>query len=602
MTILIGDCETDNLLRDMTKLHCIQLGDADGDDSVLYGDHELCDRPLSEGVERMKAADKVVFHNGLGFDFFAIERFLPGALRLDQVLDTLVLARMTNITERDHSLDAWGRRTGTLKGSFRGPYDVFTPEFADYSRQDIPAGRALWHLVKHGLEWGDGSVYGVEWKAAYCCALQEQNGFAFDVAAAQALHGQLAEELAALKGQIAQHFPAFKRTEEFIPKVNNSKLGYVKGVSFLKKWDDEFNPRSRHHIAEALMNQGWDPVDFTPTNQPQVDERTLRSINHPGAKLLVTYLRTSKVLGAILGEKKSKGYLQLQRDGRIHGRVNTLGAVTWRMSHSNPNTANVDKDKRVRALFIATPGWKLVGCDGKEIQARFLAHYLEPYDGGDYAQKLLKGDKSKGTDGHTMNLKACEPFGLVSRDGAKTALYAKLFGARARRMLFTINEDRAAHDKETFAFNRKNLQRYGQGALDALGQSVVGLDDLLADVQDRGKAKGFLKGIGGAPVPVSAAHSALVSLLQHGEAVAMKWALGRFHFDRAPALGFEYGRDWRYCSNVHDEVQFEAPDAERAEILGDLFSSCIEEAGEALKMRCPLGGEKKVGVNWYETH
>ena len=45
MTILIGDCETDNLLRDMTKLHCIQLGDADGDDSVLYGDHELCDRP-----------------------------------------------------------------------------------------------------------------------------------------------------------------------------------------------------------------------------------------------------------------------------------------------------------------------------------------------------------------------------------------------------------------------------------------------------------------------------------------------------------------------------------------------------------------------------
>src|SRR5437762_1418821 len=345
MITVIADCETDGLLPAMTKLHCVQIGAEEGDEATLYGDHPLCDAPLAEGLARLRAADRIVGHNFLGFDLFAINRLHPGTVRVEQVADTLVLARMTHITERNHSLDAWGQRTGTLKGKYTGDYQTFDEEFAEYSRIDIHAGRALWGIVKHGLEWGGGKVYEIERNAAYCVALQEQNGFSLDVARAQKLHGEIAEEMAVLEKEIAAIFPCFSRTEEFIPKVNNSKLGYKKGEVFVKRWSDSFNPRSRHHIAEALIRDGWAPLDFTPTGQPQVDADTLRSVDHPGAKLLVRYLRHSKVLGAILGAAKSKGYLQLVKsDGRIYGRVNTLGATTWRMTHSNPNTANVDKD------------------------------------------------------------------------------------------------------------------------------------------------------------------------------------------------------------------------------------------------------------------
>jgi DNA polymerase-1 len=605
--LVIADCETDNLLRSMTKLHCVQVGTPDGDDSVLYGDNSLCDRPLAEGLARLKSAKKVVFHNGFGFDFWAINHFAPGTLRFEQMLDSLVLARMTHIAERQHSLEVWGRRTGTLKGNFKGPYDVFTPEFADYSRQDIPAGRAVWQAVKHGLEWGGGLCYEIEAKAAYCVALQEQYGFAFDVQAAQDLHAQLAQELADLKAQLREIFPAFKREEEFIPKVNNSKLGYKKGVPFIKRWEDEFNPRSRQQIAEALIRDGWEPIDFTETGQAKVDEETLLSVKHPGAPLLVTYLRTQKTIGNILGEKVGKGYLQLVTpQGRIHGRVNTLGAVTWRMSHSNPNTANVDKNPRVRSLFIASPlapgqnyRMKLAGCDGKEIQARFLAHYLHPYDDGAYAERLLKGRKEDGTDGHTLNLRALEPFGLVSRDGAKTCLYARIFGARAPRMWQSINEDRVKHGKSPWPKSR--IRSIGQGAIDALGRSIVGLNDLIADVQATGKDRGYLLGIAKAPVPVAAAHAALVSLLQHGEAVAMKMALGIFEFEHMQPRGFVHGVDYGYCSNVHDEVQFEARE-DIVEELAAIFAECIAEAGRRLGTRCPLAGEAKIGDNWQETH
>jgi DNA polymerase I len=607
--LIIADCETDNLLADMTRLWVLQIGTPDGDDVTMYGDVEHCDAPLAEGVERMRTAEKVVFHNGYGFDMWAINRFFPGTLRFEQIVDTLVLARMTHITERNHSLEAWGSRTGTLKGSFKGPYDTWTKDFADYSRQDIAAGRALWHKVKHGLEWGGGSVYGIEAKAAYAVALQEQHGFAFDVEKAQELHAELAQEVADLERQLAAIFPAFQREETFIPKATNSRYGYVKGVPFTKRWEDAFNPSSRQKIAEALIRDGWEPVDFTETGQAKVDEETLLACKHEGAQLLVTYLRNKKTLGAILGQgKNAKGYLQLVKPtGRIHGRVNTLGAVTWRMAHSNPNTANVSKDKRVRSLFIATPAErspdkrarKLVGCDGAEIQARFLAHYLHRYDDGAYAERLLKGRKEDGTDGHTLNLRALEPFGLVSRDGSKTALYARIFGARAPRMWQTINEDRVKHGKAPWP--KSKMHRIGQGAIDALGRSMFGLNELISDVQATGKDRGWLKGIGGAQVPVSALHSALVSLLQHGEAVAMKLALGIFEFEFAQPRGLIHGVDYGYCSNVHDEVQFECLE-ELAEELGAQFSECIAEAGRRLGTRCPLKGEAKIGINWLETH
>src|SRR4051794_40705063 len=120
------------------------------------------------------------------------------------------------------------------------------------------------------------------------------------------------------------------------------------------------------------------------------------------------------------------------------------------------------------------------------------------------------------------------------------------------------------------------------------------LDELLADVQAAGKKRGWLRGVGGAGGPRSALHGALVSLLQHGEAVAMKMALGIMEFETAPARGWVYDRDYRFVSNVHDEAQSETrPDL--AQEYGEAFNAAIEEAGRRLNMRCPLGGEFKVG-------
>lgn len=120
-------------------------------------------------------------------------------------------------------------------------------------------------------------------------------------------------------------------------------------------------------------------------------------------------------------------------DSRIHGKFWHIGAWTHRMSHSNPNQANIPSvpkgdpktaveeikhkyDGDIRALFQASPGCLLVGTDADAIQLRILAHYMEDED---FIKALESGRKEDGTDAHTLNMKK---LGSVckDRDTAKT--------------------------------------------------------------------------------------------------------------------------------------------------------------------------------------
>jgi DNA polymerase-1 len=59
--------------------------------------------------------------------------------------------------------------------------------------------------------------------------------------------------------------------------------------------------------------------------------------------------------------------------------------------------------------------------------------------------------------------------------------------------------------------------------------------------------------------------------------------------------------DAHFVANVHDEWQIEVRE-DQAEEVGKLGVQSIIEAGEVLKLSCPLDGEHKVGENWSETH
>ena len=54
-------------------------------------------------------------------------------------------------------------------------------------------------------------------------------------------------------------------------------------------------------------------------------------------------------------------------------------------------------------------------------------------------------------------------------------------------------------------------------------------------------------------------------------------------------------------ASIHDEYQFEVH-KEDAEEFGEVTKLAMKETERKLNVRCPLGSEYKIGLNWAETH
>lgn len=633
MTTLIADVETNGLLDEMTKFHMFQIGDADGDDSIIYADlpaSQVADvasrkllrhpiQPLGDGLSRLMAADTVVFHNGLGFDLWAIQHFFPGSISRENMLDTLVMARLADPEQRDHSLASWGTRLGILKGDYRGDFQTVDDDLLVYSEQDVVVGRALYHKVKHVLDWGESCA--LEHDTAYTLRLQEMNGFKLDLAGAEDLAGTLRDELQGMMKGLQEAFPPVERRTSFIPKVNNKTLGYVKGVPFTKRKMEEFNPRSRQHCVERLQLAGWTPSVKTDDGSWKLDENILKSLPFPEAKTLQAYFGANKML-AQLSDGKEGWLRHVKPDGRVHGRVNPNGAVTGRMTHSKPNMANIDKDERMRGLWVPQDGWNLIGCDAEGLEARMLAHYLFKWDKGAYGKVVLEGSSKNRTDVHSANVKACIKAGLIpmecwkdpapfkgtktrfdlARDAMKTGLYAMMYGAQdpkigqgIRDLLRDLKRPTGVPARELGALFRS-----------AVGTSIIGLNDLTEAVKARALSAKYVRGLDGRRISIRAQHAALNSLLQGGGAIVMKKAqsIWRQQFEAegwALRLDKRLRGQYGICANVHDEWQVEA-DPAISDHAAVLMADSIRLAGEHFDLKCPLAGKSTIGPNWAATH
>ena len=153
--MLVFDLETDGLLDDVTKIHCLVIYDSETDETVIYN-NQGNKEPIVRGVQRLEDADVLVGHNIIGYDLPVIQKvylwFNPQAL----VLDTLLLSRLyhTDMMEIDkkrnldnmplqlygrHSLESYGHRLGEYKGEFGKSTDwqEWSPEMETYCAQDV---------------------------------------------------------------------------------------------------------------------------------------------------------------------------------------------------------------------------------------------------------------------------------------------------------------------------------------------------------------------------------------------------------------------------------------------------------------------------------
>jgi DNA polymerase I-like protein with 3'-5' exonuclease and polymerase domains len=270
-------------------------------------------------------------------------------------------------------------------------------------------------------------------------------------------------------------------------------------------------------------------------------------------------------------EAQIKSWLKaLEDDGRVHGYVIPNGTITGRMTHREPNMAQVPSSnspygKECREVWTVPKGYKLVGIDASGLELRMLAHYMEDEE---YTNEIVNGDV------HTANQHLA---GLESRNQAKTFIYALLYGAGDEKLGSVAGGGRDAGSKLRKSFF-DNLP------------SFTNLKNKVA----RASARGHLKGLDGRKLFVRSEHSALNTLLQGAGAIVMKQAL--VFFNRKLQ-----GIDAKFVCNIHDEWQLEVIE-DSADAVGVLGVESIVEAGKYLNLKCPLDGEYNVGSDWSATH
>lgn len=392
-----------------------------------------------------------------------------------------------------------------------------------------------------------------------------------------------------------------------------------------------FNPGSPSQIVERLNEAGWKPTDRTKGHIEHVKNRRnwkgtkdeyadrLRNFQATGWKVseenLATLPSTAPTGAFALAQRLTiasrlsdiEEWLALvHRDGRIHGQYAGIGAWTQRMAHSKPNTANIpvakrspkdtdfqkwvnDINDRMRALFIAPVGRRLLGTDADGIQMRIFAHLV-----GDekLIAALVSGDKSNGTDIHSVHQRA---LGSVckSRDAAKTFIYAFLLGAGIAKVAEIL----------------ECSQSQAKDAVNSFLNFYPGLKELKQSRIPNDAERGFFIGLDGRKVVCDSEHLMLSGYLQNGEKIIMSYAL-REWYEKLLKMDVDFDLiNW-----VHDEWQVLAPDDnDICKTITDIQIQALRDTTDILNLKCPMEGTTSThklddgtifygGYSWMETH
>ena len=572
---IVFDIEADGLHPN--NVWCIVAKELDGKI------HTFDNTQIHEGIKFLQEADTLIGHNIIGYDIPVLEKLYD--VKFDcKIEDTLVMSRLFNpVRENGHALKAWGWRVGMLKQEQPEDFDSYTPEMLEYCIQDVKLNEAVYnYLIKEGQIFSTDSVK-LEHDVAKIIKEQEKTGFFFNTQKAMELLAELKAKQLKVEEEVHSTFkPKLIDDKLVTPYVKKDGTLSKRGLTdeeyetcikqnnfepFMRQKLVDFNLGSRKQIGEYLIDFGWKPVKFTPTGQPIVDEGTLKKIEHiREAKLIADFLLYQKRIAQVTS------WIDELKDDRVHGSVIPNGTITGRMTHRNPNMAQVPNagspyGKECRSCWTVPEGYKLVGIDASSLELRMLAHYM---DDSDYIEEVINGDI------HTTNQKLA---GLKTRDQAKTFIYALVYGAGDAKIGSVAGGGlkKGKELKQTFFKNLPSLRT-------------------LKDKVQKASERGFLKGLDGRKIYVRSQHAALNTLLQGGGAIVMKKAMCILQ-----DLINLNTLDAKFVANIHDEWQIQVKEYQ-ADFVGRLGVEAIEKASEYFNMRCPLTGEYKIGENWYETH
>ena len=356
-----------------------------------------------------------------------------------------------------------------------------------------------------------------------------------------------------------------------------------------------FNLGSPKQIGEVLYAEmGMEHGKKTATGAASTDVKVLEDLatqGHELPRVILDWRQFSKLKGTYTDNLVAA---VSERTGRVHTSFQLAAATTGRLASSDPNLQNIpvrtEEGRKIRQAFIAEPGHVLISADYSQIELRLLAHI------GDIPQ--LKKAFHDGLDIHAMT--ASEMFGVPIegmpsdvRRRAKAINFGIVYGISA----FGLANQLAIPQDEAGAYIKTYFERF---------PGIRGyMDRMRAEVREKayvttifGRKINIPAVRGKSPAERSFADRAAINApIQGAAADVIRRAMIRMpHALKAAGLSA------RMLLQVHDELVFEAPEAE-ADAVCAVAKTIMERAAEpAVALSVPLVVEAKAAHTWDEAH
>ncbi len=437
---------------------------------------------------------------------------------------------------------------------------------APYAAADADVTLRLVPILRAELEAKNqlGLLHDLEMPLVPVLAEMELTGITVDVPYLQTLSAELETQLSRVEAEIYE------------------LVGYT------------FNINSTQQLSEALFGKlGLRPPDKsrkTAAGKFSTASDVLEELRdrHPVIEKIFEQREVSKL--------KSTYVDALPQDvnpatGRVHTSFNQAGAITGRLSSSDPNLQNIpirtELGRRVRRAFVAGEGLTLISADYSQIELRIAAHYS-----GD---EVLRDAFLHGQDIHATTAAAVlgiapEAVTKQQRRNAKTINFGLLYGMGP----FALSKQTGLTLGEAEDFVKNYFARFPKikGYLDATKAMAADkgyVETLMGRRRYFPGLQANASGREGAIAKARAEREAINAPIQGTAADIMKKAM----LEIGPALKAAK-LNARLLLQVHDELVLECPPkevAKTAEVLHQVMES-------TLTLAVPLGVEVRSGPNW----
>jgi len=612
MRTVVCDSEGDGL--EPTVFWCVVCKDVNTGEVFKFKLSEV----KTEFIQFASTVEHWIGHNFISWDVPHFKRLLNLDIKVQNITDTLVLSRLAKPNRfGNHSIENWGRILGVQKPPIND-WSTYTDDMLHRCSEDVEITFKVWERLTKTLAGFSKRSIRLEHSLQKIMIEVEKTGFKLDVPKAQKLFNKLSDLEASLKEAILKDFKpipklirsvAPKRTKKgVLSKVGLSGVESVEGSFSLVEFVP-FNLASPKQVVARLNSVGWKPFERTKgysklvenKSKGKITEELFKASSALSWKLSEDNLSTvpetapesiKNIAKWMMTQSRKtlvETWLSLSdKNDRVHGRVNTLGTWTHRMTHYDPNMANVpgvnfDEDSgeilygikgrfgfEARSCWTVDSGRVLLGVDAKGIQLRALAHYTgDP----EYIKTVHTADPHTYHAGLLSEISGNQ----IRRDTAKTFIYAYLLGAGVAKISNILGSSCGAKVKKLFP------------------QYLPGLERLMSEL-DKDAKRGYMIGLDGRLLSLPSRHKALAARLQSFEKVIIgKSIVSSYKEVKNKCL------DSNLVAVVHDEEQWDTLEKD-LDNTREIVVRSIKEAGEYYETKCPMEGEAKVSKTWAGAH